>query len=690
MPLPDIQLDDRTFDELVVDAKRRIPGYTPEWTDFNDSDPGITLVQLFAWLEEMILYRLNKVPDKNFIEFLKLIGIELNPPKPAAGELTFYLSSPGPTSPPGSPPNTDALVVLVPQGTEVATTQPDADGPIIFETDQPMSVVGATLQALQSFDGALFALIDQSNAINGQFFYPFGSKPQPQSALYLGFDRSFPTNAGPYVLTIHAHTADLIAEGQGLDATLTPSTPPVVVVWEYSSTLGSSTLGPGWQPLNPIADTTGCLTGSGTVTFAGPPSPAAAQFGLLRNPSDPALFWLRCRIESVQGSGYEIPPRLEDVLINTVTATNVVTITNEVLGPSDGSPNQSFLLTNKPVLQDGFDLEVDENDRSGFQTWTRVDNFAGYTRTDKVFTLNVATGEVDFGDGEQGKIPARFADPSRPDQDLANIRVASYRWGGGARGNAGAQTVTSLQSPIPYVDSVTNLRPMSGGQDEETLDEVESRAPQAIRTQSRAVTADDFEFLARQTPGTRILRAQVLPLRNPNIEATRPPGSGLPVTVTPSPGALTVMVVPDSPSPKPIPTAQTLTAVAQWLNSHRLITTELYVVAPTYREVEVDAQVIAQTAASTDKVAQAVQQNLLNFFNPLIGGNNGTGWDFGGMIYFSDIYRTILNTPGVARLATGAVTLYVDGVKMPSATDVSLDQDQLVYSGTHRVTATYS
>ena len=61
MPLPDIQLDDRRFEELFKDAQRRIPRYTPEWTDLNDSDPGITLVQLFAWLAEMLLYRLNRV-----------------------------------------------------------------------------------------------------------------------------------------------------------------------------------------------------------------------------------------------------------------------------------------------------------------------------------------------------------------------------------------------------------------------------------------------------------------------------------------------------------------------------------------------------------------------------------------------------------------------------------------------------
>jgi predicted phage baseplate assembly protein len=687
MPLPELQLDDRTFETLVADAKRRIPGYTPEWTDLNESDPGITLVQLFAWLEEMTLYRLNKVPDKNFIEFLKLIGIELTPPAPAKGELTFHLSSPGLTSPPGSPPNTESLVVQVPQGTEVATTQPDADGPIIFETDQILYVVGATLQGLQSFDGALFTLVDQSNAINGQFFYPFGPQPQPQAAFYLGFDRSFPTNAGPYVLTVHAYTAGLIAEGHGLSADPTTSVPPVVAIWEYYSSSG-------WQPLNPSSDNTVCLTRSGTVIFAAPPDPAATQLGLLRNPTDPPLFWLRYRIDSIPSTGYEVPPRLEDVLINTVSATNVVTVANEILGASDGSPNQSFLLANKPVLRDGFVLQVDENDGNGSQPWKMVDNFAGSTRTDKAFTLNVATGVIDFGDGEQGKIPARFADPSRPDQDLANIQAATYRWGGGVRGNVGAKTVTALQSPVPYVDSVTNLRPTVGGQDEETLDGAKGRAPQAIRTQSRAVTADDFVFLATQTPGARIRRAQALPFRNPNIEGIRPAGTGLPITVTPSPGALSVMVVPDTdptnPNPKPIPSAETLSLVANWLDSHRLLTTELYVIAPTYRQVEVDAHVIAETTANTDQVAQAVEQRLLYYFNPLTGGKDGTGWEFGGTIYFSDVYRLILDTNGVARLEAGALTIYVDGVRIDASTDVPLDQDQLVYSGSHKITASYS
>ena len=691
MPLPDIQLDDRTFETLVADAKRRIPGYTPEWTDLNQSDPGITLVQLFAWLGEMIVWRLNRVPEKNYIEFLKLIGIELSPPAPAKGDLTFTLTIAGAPRP-GLPD----IPISIPAGTQVSTSEPDADGPVIFETDSDLVAVGATLQKLQSFDGAQFRLLDQSNEIDEKFFYPFGDKPQAGAAFYLGFDRVFPglVVASPplssppsfasqtYPLKINAYTGDLIQEGQGVGADLVVPTPPVTAVWEYWG--GSS---PSWQPLNVTSDTTVALTRTGTVTFETPDRQAAMKVGLLQKPDDPSLFWFRYRIEQVLGAGYEVPPRLEDVLINTVSATNVITVANELLGASDGSPNQVFQLANKPVLLDGFDLQVDEGE--GFQSWIRVDDFAGSKRTDSHYTLNPATGEVDFGDGEQGKIPGRLTEPDRPEEDLANINVATYRWGGGARGNVGATKVTSLQSPVPYVASVTNYRSTAGGQDEESLDNARVRAAESIRTQSRAVTADDFEVLAKQTPGARIRRAHALSQHNPNLEPIRPIGAAVPPTSVPIPGAVSVMVVPDSPVTKPIPSDETLATVATWLNAHRLITTELYVIAPKYRQVEIVASIVVDKSAVSGQVAQDLRKRLLTYFHPLTGGTDGKGWAFGGTIYFSDTYRTILETPGVARIEVGAVTTYVDGQKLAPATDFVLAENELVFSETHTIHTSY-
>ena len=89
MSLPVPNLDDRSWKQIVDEAVRLIPRYCPEWTNHNASDPGVTLLELYAWMTEMVIYRLNKVPEKNFLTFLDLIGVRLKPPEPARVVLEF-------------------------------------------------------------------------------------------------------------------------------------------------------------------------------------------------------------------------------------------------------------------------------------------------------------------------------------------------------------------------------------------------------------------------------------------------------------------------------------------------------------------------------------------------------------------------------------------------------------------------
>src|SRR5918911_5458266 len=111
MPLPTPNLDDRSFQDILDEARRLIPRYCPEWTDHNLSDPGITLLELFAWMTDMLLYRLNRVPDKNYVKFLELIGVRLQPAQAAVTELLFRLTAP-PTE-----------TVVIPAETSVATVR---------------------------------------------------------------------------------------------------------------------------------------------------------------------------------------------------------------------------------------------------------------------------------------------------------------------------------------------------------------------------------------------------------------------------------------------------------------------------------------------------------------------------------------------------------------------------------------
>jgi hypothetical protein len=676
MPLPDINLDDRQFEELFNEARRRIPAYTPEWTDHNDSDPGITLLQLAAFLEEIIIYRLNQVPQKNYEKFLELVGLNLLPAAPAHADLTFTLSK-------------GAVSADIPTGTQVALGGGSAQ-PILFETDQPLTAVGLTLVAVQTFDGAQFMLRTDSNAINGPPGYAaLSDTPQRNAALYLGFDQPFP--AGTHRLTIYLGGSITPALVQGGGAPLTAPAPPVQAYWEYWA--GDTAQ---WQRLALVEDGTQALTQSGAVLFTAPSDAQARQLGLLMKPGDQPLFWLRYRIDQVLGPGYPSPPIVEGVLLNTVPSTNAATEQDVLLGAANGRPNHTVQLPLFPVLPldpgvTGI-IAVDEGDGNGFVTWTEVEDFGGSGPNDKVYTLDHPTGLVLFGDGTHGAIPRWLSGngSNRDDADIVNIKATSYRWGGGAAGNTGPNTITGLRAAIPFVSSVTNQRASYGGADEESIDDAEARTPMVLRTSNRAVTPEDFAFLAKSTPGAQIARAQAFALLNPNFRMTRSSLDGTPQAEVPVPGAVTVIVVPHSEKPQPMPTDGVRQLVAQWLDKYRLLTTELFVAPPRYRQVTIQAGLIAAPTADAGIVHDAVVKQLLDYFHPLKGGRSGTGWDFGGTLYFSETYRQILDIPGVLLIVTGSLKTFVDGALQPEARDVMLQPDELVYSMTHDITVRYS
>ncbi len=128
MTLPAPNLDNRRFQEILDEARRLIPKFCPEWTDHNLSDPGITLLELFAWMTETLLYRVNQVPEKNYIKFLEMIGLQLTPPRSARAPVTFYLSAPQPNE------------ITIPEGAETATVRTETAPAIIFTTESDLIV----------------------------------------------------------------------------------------------------------------------------------------------------------------------------------------------------------------------------------------------------------------------------------------------------------------------------------------------------------------------------------------------------------------------------------------------------------------------------------------------------------------------------------------------------------------------
>ena len=131
-------IDDRRYDDIVAEARTRIARYTPEWqpvwSDVNDSDPGITLVQLFAWMTEMMIFRMSRVPEQNYIKFLQLLGVELQPAQPARAEITFTVES-----------SFAQPTLFVPPHTQISAESEGGAPPVIFETERTLTAIKAPM-----------------------------------------------------------------------------------------------------------------------------------------------------------------------------------------------------------------------------------------------------------------------------------------------------------------------------------------------------------------------------------------------------------------------------------------------------------------------------------------------------------------------------------------------------------------
>jgi|HubBroStandDraft_6_1064221.scaffolds.fasta_scaffold20995_3 predicted phage baseplate assembly protein len=639
-------IDNRQYADIVAEARTRIERYTPEWTDVNDNEPGMALVQLLAWMTDLLIYRLGQVPALNYLKFLELIGIELNPAQSATAEITFPVV-----------PTISAPYVIVPLHTQVSAQSSDGTTPIVFETERAFYALTAALASVLVFDGYIFTDRTQANQNLQSSFQPFGAAPQAGAALMLGFQYSGPFPQVEVNLDFWTSAAQPTPAMTNCGLPDTQAFPSAQLAWEYWS-------GSEWDTLTLLKDETVALQRSGHVYLKTPP-PGSLQPGTFGAVATP-LYWIRARIA---GGSYEQPPAILAVRTNTMTATQATTVTAEVLGGSDGSPNQTFTLTNTPVLAGTLQLQVNETG-TDFETWTEVTDFFGSDANAQVYALDRTTGEIRFGDGVNGAIPL-----ANVDNPTGNIVAQTYRYGGGEVGNVPAGALSTMQTSVTGVDEskVTNLFAASGGSDEETLADAQERAPQALKTRCRAVTADDFQTLAQQA--ANIARANTLPLTNPNF-----PGVSVP-------GSITVVVVPNTRDPNPMPTSATLRTVCAYLNQRRLLTCELYVVPPTYQLVEIQASVIADNSADLAEVTTAITNTLLTYLHPLTGGSDGTGWPFGGTIYYSALFQQIFSTSGVSRVET--MTIVLDGIAYPMCQDVPIKPGALVYSTEHQVQMNY-
>ncbi|HHN93950.1 MAG TPA: putative baseplate assembly protein, partial [Anaerolineae bacterium] len=332
MPLPVPNLDDLRFQrDLVDEARRRIVRYCPEWTEYNLSDPGITLIELFAWMTELTVYRLNRVPEKNYVQFLYLLGIQQRPASSARTDLTFWLS----VSLPISPENESE--VIVPAGIQVISRSAGQEEPVIFTTERRLTIVPPRLTQLRREADFQKNYLPR---LGIETFNAFSPQPQAGDTFYLGFDEG---------RDISGHILQLQFECERTQAVgIRREDPP----WVWECAVGDGE----WREL-PLStrpgerDTTGGLNNpKGRLVLYLPLEMRPATVRGRRG------YWVRCRVEQrrpEQGM-YSESPRVLSVhayaLGGTVPATHAVVVEQEPLGRSNGEPGQSFRLEHAPIL----------------------------------------------------------------------------------------------------------------------------------------------------------------------------------------------------------------------------------------------------------------------------------------------------------------------------------------------------
>lgn len=685
MPIQPPALDDRSFDDLVNEVVARIPAHTPEYANPRLGDPGRTMIELFAWLTDTLLYRVNLIPERQRLAFLRLLGEQMRPAIAARTLLTVATDD----------DESSAAMTIKPLAT--------VSGPVNFETRSELTILPITAAAyykrrpdadeqanLVGLEEDLHKLykLDAKKAARMYISTPVFPGGAPDKAGFNLKERAIDNCLWLALLAPKAELVEDVRETLGqsesggqqlLNVGLVPAVEVPDLFQQSAALTESGKSGPDpfqsignrariphlWElsyrdeeagktdytTLDVVEDTTAGLTQGGTQRLA---LPASRYIGAPSND---------VRQNVLAGVGADEPPRLDDpeeaarvvawlrlrpmpqvgqllpaisltwAGINALEVDQRRTISGRVIGQSDGNADQEFALPAASVERDSFILQVEEPGR-GYQPWIRVDDIALAGRDDRAYTLDSEAGIVRFGNGASGRIP----------NVGSRVRVAMMRAGGGAAGNLPPGTLTGIEAQDLDGNRVTKLKisqPLatSGGADAETLAEAERRIPALFRHRDRAVTGDDFRRLAADTPGVAVGRVEVMPRFKPHQRRSNVPG------------VVSVMTLPKkdgSMPPNPRPDRPFLESVHGYLEQRRPVGTEMYTIGCEYIPLGISVSVRVSDGFGQEQVLRDIRQALRQYLWPLLpGGPQQEGWPLGRTVRERELEVIVARVTGV-------------------------------------------
>lgn len=654
----------QSFQQLYSEALVRIPVYNPEYTNYqNNTDPGVTILQLFAFMVDNLSYLCNQIPDQNRIKFLNLLGMPLQAPQAATGMVTIS-NARGPLQTVTLPPQLPVLA----GSTGFVTSNGLAVLPVETQIFMRVALSQADQQtASQTYTQLYAAYQTPSTALQ---FYQTETFSPPSSASNLPLatlsdgsivdrtlwiallTRAVDAGANSAVLDeiagktltlgIVPAPATSVPPLQPATPASTPSTSPLV----YEIATGQvNNNAPVYQTLNSISAgnpltvptlvqlTLPARDSIGMWTL-GPLEEGVGDFppSLQDQPSiaSRVVTWIRVRLPlpSDGQAPSNAVAQFNWLDINASKVSQQIQVPVEFVGTGTGEPDQSYTLMNTPVITSTVQITIDG------VPWGLTDDLLAAPSEvadavlSQVFIADSASGTITFGTGLQGARPA------------AGSKIfASYYHGGGVAGNVGIGAInTSPQLPAGF--SVANPLPTSGGSAGESLEDAESRIPLYVQNANRAVSAEDFSDIVKSTPGIDLGRVEVLPLYQPDTGVS-------------APGVVTVMVIPnDSAKPQgPVPDSLFLQAVCNYLEPRRLLTTEVYIVGPDYQDLTVSVGFDIVAGQDVATVQAGITAAISNYLSPLTGGPAGTGWPLQKSVVDRELLAQAARVNGVSDIS---------------------------------------
>lgn len=739
--LPD--LDDKTFKQIVEESKRMISSVFPDWTDENYHDPGITLIELFAWLTEMQNYYLNRITVKNELKFLKLLGIQPEEQISARADVTFeQVESP----------------FILPKGTGVSA------GEQYFETEESVLLTPIRVEKMMSYVDGIFTDYSSINASEGTTFFPFGRRVKAGHSLYIGLDGKLDAMK-EFRLSFHLYE-DYPVPCLKPDGWQNDFIPSARVAWEYCTydeSMGKTV----WKPLDVLEDGTIHLSFSGKLVFRFPAD--ISKYKLNSGHSDES-YWIR---GTVIEAGYEIPPRLRTVRNNTVAAIQRQTLVEYRDFSSNGAVSQIIRVEGYLPYYGICEVQVRERDGCWI-TWDAVEDMTQASPEDCCYCMKKneesKTVEIMFGDGKNGRIPMEGADCIRvischpsfiqhqqlgagtglPNQiytingitGIFKILKKSFRlqvgewcsdkkryqwydWHGvedfDASGNQSRHFILDTQESkiifgnnekgiLPEKSDRPNIRIIScqvgGGENgnvkENEIHAVASGIEQqvAVRNYCAAVGGRESETMDDAKRRLRLeLKKQYRAVTSADYEKIVRNTPGLRVARVKAlplyekglkdyprhtvPAKVTVVVMPYSEEGNPVPSQGFLDTVKLHLDRYRLITTEIDVIPPEYIKVTVHGSVVV--APHIKLAPERIEEVLYKLLDPINDTDAAQGWDFGRTVSKGDIFSEISKIDGVEYIKELWIHAEGEGIRKDISGDIYIPPYGLVYSGQHEI-----